>query len=999
MRWGYAAVLCLVFAAIVASAVQSYRAIDRELTDLALSRRVSVSYLAAAVLTEKLDRLVDIGISLATRVRFRQMIEAGNWAEAGRILGSVPSDFPFIERTALLDRTGTLMADVPEIPGVRGRNFAYRPWFQEALRTGQPYISQVFRRFAPPQMNVFVAAIPVKNSKSEVMGILAVQVSTDRFFAWIRNLESGSGGVVYVVDQRGQLAAHPNFSSQGELIDYSGVPVVQRLLNGHRGVDIVNNPGDNDQRVVAYELATRHGWGVVLDQPMATVFATRDEQLRRILASYGFVLICVIGVAYLASRVFVQRRLVDESQQANVALELAVAERTAQLETINSEIEDLYNSAPCGYHSLDENGVIVRINDTWLKWTGYAREEVVGKMKMTDILTPACVGKFEKSFSTLRTRGEVYDVEYEIVRKDGSIFPVSLSATAVRDDSGKYLMSRSTLFDITQRRQVERQLHDANQFLDSVIENIPNMIFVKDAKDLTIVRINRAGQDLIGHFGSDLTGKSDYDLFPRETADNFTRMDREVLDNGRLRDIPEETVHIPGGEIRILHTKKIPVFDEQWKAQYLLGISEDITERRQAEKRVAAQHAVTRVLAESSSLDEAASGLLQVVCENMHWEVGTLWRVDQSAGVLRCVEQWHVPSFDAGEFRAFTTSITFAPGQGMPGRVWQTGEPFWVSNLVADPAFPRGIIGIKYGLTGAFGFPIRLNDEVLGVIDFFGTEMPPLDDEMNRMFSAIGSQIGQFIERKRAETEIRALNAQLQAHTSQLEAANRELESFAYSVSHDLRSPLRAIDGFSKIMEEDYVEKLDEEGRRLLGVIRTNSQKMGHLIDDLLAFSRLGRQPVVAAEIDMGALVRDALNEIQVQPDVILPECLIQNLPSAWGDRMLLRQVWINLLANAVKFTRTRSSPRIEVSGSQSGREAIYCIKDNGVGFDMMYYDKLFGVFQRLHSHEEFPGTGVGLAIVQRVVSRHGGRAWAEGVVDGGASFYFSLPVTETQNG
>jgi PAS domain S-box-containing protein len=870
-RWGYAAVLCLVFAAIVASAVQSYRTIDRELTDLALSRRASVSYLAAQLLTEKLDRLTDIGISLATRVRFREMVEAGNWAEAGRILASVPNDFPFIERTTLLDRTGTLMVDVPEIPGVSGNNFAYRPWFQEALRTRQPHISQVYRRFAPPQLNVFVAAIPIKNSKSEVMGILAVQVSTVRFFAWIRSLEAGPGGVVYVVDQRGGLAAHPKFSSRGELIDYSGVPVVRRLLEGGRGVDIVSNPGENNQHVVAFEPATKHGWGVVLEQPTANVFAARDEQLRRILASYGFVLICVIGVAYLASRVFVQRRLVDEGQRTTIALEHAVAERTARLETINKEIEDLYNSAPCGYHSLDENGVFVRINDTWLKWIGYGREEVVGKMKKTDILTPPSIQEFEKSFSILKERGEVYDVEYEILRKDGSIFPVSLSATAIRDRAGKYLMSRSTLFDITQRRR--------------------------------------------------------------------------------------------------------------------------------AEKRVAAQHAVTRVLAESGGLDEGARGLLQVICENMRWEVGTLWSVDRAANVLRCVEMWHKTSFDADEFRTFTTGITFAPGQGMPGRVWQSGDPFWVSNRVADPGFPRGIIGIKYGLKAAFGFPIRLRDEVLGVVDFFGSEMPPLDEELSRMFTAIGSQIGQFIERKRAEEENRALNVKLQEHASQLEAANRELESFAYSVSHDLRSPLRAIDGFSMIMEEDYVEKLDDEGRRLLGVIRRNSQKMGQLIDDLLAFSRLGRKPVVAAEVDMSELVRESLKEIQAHPDVVLPQCLIQKLPVVWGDRVLLRQVWINLLANAVKFTRTSSSPLIEVSGNHTGQETVYCVKDNGVGFDMKYYDKLFGVFQRLHSDEEFPGTGVGLAIVQRVVSRHGGRVWAEGVVNGGASFYFSLPDTEIQNG
>lgn len=998
LHWGHAAVLALAFAAIIVSAVQSYRTIDRELTELALSRRASVSYLAAAVLSEKLDRLVDIGIALATRVRFRELVEAGNWIEAGGILRSVPNDFPFIERTTLHDRQGTMMADVPEVPGIRGQNFAHRDWYQGAVRTGQPYISQVYRRVAPPQINVFVAAIPIRSAKGEVLGILVVQVRSDRFFEWVKNIEAGAGGLVYVVDQRGRLAAHPKFSSQGDLIDYSGVPAVQRILAGSGGIDIVFNPVENERRVVAYEPVTKHGWGVVLEQPTASVFATRDDQLRRILSTYGFISICVVCVGYLASRISVQRRLVEDGQRATVALERAVAERTAQLETVKNEIEDLYNSAPCGYCSLDKNGVFVRINDTGLEWFGYTRGEVIGKMKMTDILTPGSIGAFEQSFAALRQQGAVYNVEYELVRKDGSILPVSLSATTIRDGAGNYLMSRSTLFDITQRRQAERELRDANRFLDSVIENIPNMIFVKDAGDLRFVRFNRAGEELLGHSRNDLIGKNDYDLFPKQEADFFTRKDREVLDRGRLLDIPEEPVHTRSKEEKTLHTKKIPVFDEQGKARYLLGISEDITERRQAEWRVAAQHAVTRVLAESNTLDEGAPRLLQAVCESMRWEVGTLWRVDHAANVLRCVEMWHMPSLDAGEFRAFTASITFAPGQGMPGRAWQSGKPFWVSNLVPDPAFPRGGVGIKYGLKAAFGFPIRLRDEVLGVVDFFGSEMPPLDDDLSQMFSAIGSQIGQFIERRRAEEEIRALNVKLQGHAFQLEAANRELESFAYSVSHDLRSPLRAIDGFSKIIEEDYVEKLDDEGRRLLGVVRGNSQKMGQLIDDLLAFSRLGRKPVVAAVVDMRALVQEVLKEMQTESGSVMPECAVQSLPAARGDHVLLRQVWINLLANAIKFTGTRQNPRIEVSGYPNGHETIYCVKDNGVGFDMQYYAKLFGVFQRLHSNEEFPGTGVGLAIVQRVVSRHGGRVWAEGETGKGAMFYFSLPMG-THNG
>jgi PAS domain S-box-containing protein len=245
-------------------------------------------------------------------------------------------------------------------------------------------------------------------------------------------------------------------------------------------------------------------------------------------------------------------------------------------------------------------------------------------------------------------------------------------------------------------------------------------------------------------------------------------------------------------------------------------------------------------------------------------------------------------------------------------------------------------------------------------------------------------------ERKHAEQRIDALNVELQERSQALEAANRELESFSYSVSHDLRAPLRHVDGFARMLVEDAGDRLLPEDRRYLDTITESVRRMGALIDDLLALSRYGRKPLEPQRVDMAALARDSLRDLQPP----LPEIRIGALPAAQGDPALLRQVWSNLLSNAVKYSAPRGDQaRVEVEGEAVDGVARYRVRDNGVGFDMRHAGKLFGVFQRLHGEDRFEGTGVGLAIVQRVVHRHGGEVRADAVPEQGATFTFELPA------
>lgn len=254
--------------------------------------------------------------------------------------------------------------------------------------------------------------------------------------------------------------------------------------------------------------------------------------------------------------------------------------------------------------------------------------------------------------------------------------------------------------------------------------------------------------------------------------------------------------------------------------------------------------------------------------------------------------------------------------------------------------------------------------------------------------------------RQRAEQageEVRRLNQTLEERvhdrTAELEASNKEMEAFSYSVSHDLRAPLRAINGFATILSQEHAGQLDDEGRRTLGIVCAEALRMGQLIDDLLEFSRIGRQTMQQVEIDMTAVARRVFDECATQAPGRDIRLNLPPLPPTMGDPALIPHIWTNLLSNAIKYTRPRPVAEIEITGWVDGDSVVYCVRDNGVGFDMTYVDRLFGVFQRLHSDTEFEGTGVGLALAHRIITRHGGRVWAEARLNEGAAFYFTLPA------
>ncbi len=613
------------------------------------------------------------------------------------------------------------------------------------------------------------------------------------------------------------------------------------------------------------------------------------------------------------------------------------------------EVEDLYNNAPCGYHSLDNDGRIANINDTELQWLGYSREEILGK-SFTEIVTAESSLIFQNNFSSFKRRGWIKNVEYDLICKDGTVFPVFLNATAVKDPEGNYLYSRSTLYDARDRKQAEKSIKESEARFRYLADHAPVLIWMAGLDKLCFY-FNRPWLEFTGRTIEEELGCGWEVLLHPEDRQFYIDSYEAIFDTQQSFSM-EYRLRRFDGQYRWLLTTGNPRFDADGEFLGYIGSCIDISDRKQAEQKLVENQKFIQKIAESSP--------------------NILYLYDLQENRNNYCN------------REITATLGYSPEE-----VQAMGSSFFANLMHPDdlanmPNYYQQIAAAEDG--DIFEIEYRMR-HANGEWRWLSSRDSVFSrDEQGHVKQTIGTA-QDISDRKQSEITI-------QQTTAQLEASNRELEAFAYSVSHDLRAPLRAIDGFSNALLEDYGEQFGEEGKDYFDRIRRNVNRMGMLIDDLLRLSRISRSEMQYSNVNLSALVQEQLAELQILEPERQVEVVISPDVVVLGDATLMRVVISNLIQNAWKFTSHHATARIEFGVMQQEEQITYFVRDDGAGFDMNYAKMLFRVFQRLHNTNEFQGTGIGLATVQRAIHRHGGLVWAEGIVEKGATIYFTVGGT-----
>lgn len=744
-----------------------------------------------------------------------------------------------------------------------------------------------------------------------------------------------------------------------------------RFLEGQRAVETVRN------RIQIMESEERR----LLRQRLAESEHAATSHLTTIVVAAGLAAALVVGATVIAGRELRLRRATESTlRRFNEELEVRVRQRTTELENANQglqqeigerkRVEEIMRKSEARLKEAQKQAKIGHWELNLVTQTGMWSDELFRMHGRDPALGPPTFAGFiqmvhpEDRDNLLRAHAAAMAgnfpmiQEYRIVRPDGKIRWVLARTEGFRDERGELVRRSGTEQDITERIAAEEAVRNSERRFRALIEHSTDGISLIDAEN-NILYLSPAVANIEGYTPEELGGHNG-------------------LENTHPDDIP--LIHQIVARLMANPGKPVPVLwrrrhkDGHWL--WLEGVATNLL----GDPAVRAIVTNYRDVTERKRIEEIRARLVAIV-------------ESSEDAIVSTALDGTITSWNRGAEKMFG----YAPEEAVGKSVLLIIPPD------RHPEEARILSRIQRGQSVEHFETVRATREAR-MIDV-SVSVSPIKDGAGRVVGA--SKIARDISaHKRAQEEIQRLNQELEQRverrTAQLEAANKELEAFSYSVSHDLRAPLRHVDGFASLLEKHAGGTLDEKGRRFLATISNAARQMGRLIDDLLSFSRMGRAPMTAHQIDHDALVADVIREGNFAAEHPLIEWVVDALPPVHADRAMLRQVWSNLIDNAVKYSGKAPAPRIEIGSlpapaadgaSAPPAELVFFVRDNGVGFDMTYVDKLFGVFQRLHGPAEFEGTGIGLANVRRIVSRHGGRTWAEGKVGEGATFYFSIPT------
>lgn len=621
-----------------------------------------------------------------------------------------------------------------------------------------------------------------------------------------------------------------------------------------------------------------------------------------------------------------------------------------EVEKIRNYLATVVKQSNDAIYIHDHEGKIISWNQGAEKIYGYSEQEAL-KMKIWNIIPEYMQSETGEMVNQVIYGRSIQDMLTQRMTKHGKLIDVLFSATVLSESDNGQLSIAITEKDITRQKLAEDKLRTNEQFLKLILNTMGEAVMVTDANGEPTL-LNPAAQKMLGTELRKLniaTWCSQCGFFDEdgETIYPIEQLPFSQALKGKESVRAEmfiRNAHVPNGVSVIASSN--PLKDTEGKIIGGVSVMLDISERKKAEKALRESELRFRNLFEFAPFP--------------------MWVYDLETLQFLEVNQPAIMHYGYSRQEFLQMKISDIRPQED------------VHKLLSDIRERHHVVDSKAGWRHLLKNGQIIDVEVTShLIDFRG-------------HSASLVIAKDITAEKKADEKIKELNESLMINVRQLESANKELESFSYSVSHDLRAPLRGLNGYSRMLEEDYATVLDDEGKRLLANIQRNAHKMGMLIDDLLAFSRLGRKEVKKSTIDTAQMVSEVVEDIQNSSNHAA-QIKIHQLPAAEADAALLRIVWTNLISNAIKYSSKKPNPFVEIGALNSDGQVVYYVKDNGTGFNMKYAEKLFGVFQRLHSVADFEGTGIGLATVQRIVAKHGGTVWADAKENEGATFYFNL--------